>query len=360
MNSSPRPGERTLSEKAIFRLENVTKIFRGASEVVALDKVNLTINEGEIYGIIGMSGAGKSTLVRTLNRLEDVTDGTVYFQEEALGSLSKNRLREVRRDIGMIFQGFNLLNQKTVSQNIGIALKIAGIEKKERQPIIDKMLDIVGLSDKASSYPSQLSGGQKQRVAIARALSTNPKVILCDEATSALDPKMTGEILNLLKKVNKELGVTIIIITHEMSVIEAICDKVAVVNNGHIEEEGKVTEIFANPKSDITRRMVYPDNIRFNTAGFSNRRCVRLVFDGTASEEPIIADLASSHDIKVSILSANTKSVGSVGFGQMIVALPKEEDKADKAIDYFKAKNVFGEEITEELKKELTSKERSA
>ena len=360
MNSNLRHGERTLSEKAIFKLENVTKIFRGSSEVVALDKVNLTINEGEIYGIIGMSGAGKSTLVRTLNRLEDVTDGTVYFQGESLGSLPKKRLREVRRDIGMIFQGFNLLNQKTVSQNIEIALKISGIKKQERGPIIEKMLGIVGLSDKASSYPSQLSGGQKQRVAIARALSTNPKVILCDEATSALDPKMTGEILSLLKKVNKELGVTIIIITHEMSVIESICDKVAVVNNGHIEEEGKVTDIFANPQSDITRRMVYPDNIRFNTAGSVDNRCVRLIFDGTASEEPIIADLASTHNIKVSILSANTKSVGSVGFGQMIVALPKDEDKADKAIDYFKAKNVFGEEITEELKKELTSEERSA
>ena len=348
-----------MSDKAIFQLENVTKIFRGQSEVVALDKVSLTINEGEIYGIIGMSGAGKSTLVRTLNRLEDVTDGTVYFQGESLGSLSKKRLREVRRDIGMIFQGFNLLNQKTVYQNIEIALKIAGINKQERGPVVDKMLKIVGLSDKASSYPSQLSGGQKQRVAIARALSTNPKVILCDEATSALDPKMTGEVLNLLKKVNKELGVTIIIITHEMSVIEAICDKVAVVNNGHIEEEGLVTEIFANPQSDITKKMVYPDNIRFNTAGNVDNRCVRLVFNGTASEEPIIADLASSRNIKVSILSANTKSVGNAGFGQMIVALPEEEDKAESAIEYFKAKDVFGEEISKDLQDRLNNEERS-
>ena len=345
----------------IFRLENVTKVYKNDKiEFTALKNINLSITEGEIFGIIGMSGAGKSTLVRTLNRLEDVSEGSVSFYGKNLSELKPSEIRKVRRQIAMIFQSFNLLSQRSVLSNVMQPLKIAGVSRLDRKKKALEMLKVVGLEEKKHQFPSRLSGGQKQRVAIARALSTNPKVILCDEATSALDPKMTGEILSLLKKVNKELGVTIIIITHEMSVIESICDKVAVVNNGHIEEEGKVTDIFANPQSDITRRMVYPDNIRFNTAGSVDNRCVRLIFDGTASEEPIIADLASTHNIKVSILSANTKSVGSVGFGQMIVALPKDEDKADKAIDYFKAKNVFGEEITEELKKELTSEERSA
>lgn len=337
--------DKRLDDDVIFKLENVTKVFEGENKVVALDNVNLHINRGDIYGIIGMSGAGKSTLVRTLNRLEDVSGGTVFFEGRDLKSLNKSELRHVRQGIGMIFQGFNLLNQKTVEKNIKAALKIAGVPKAEHDQIIDRMLKIVGLEDKKHAYPAQLSGGQKQRVAIARALSTNPKVILCDEATSALDPNITAEILELLKKINQELKVTIVIITHEMSVVEAICDKVAVLNKGQVVENGPVKDLFVNPKSEVTRKLVYPESVALNSFDSEGRTCLRLVFDGTEAGQPIIAELALRMGVTVSILNANTKSVGGVGFGQMIVALPKDEKKSQIAIEYFKEAGVFAEVI---------------
>jgi D-methionine transport system ATP-binding protein len=341
-------GDIKFDDDVIFRLENVTKVFEGENKVVALDNVSLDINRGDIYGIIGMSGAGKSTLVRTLNRLEDVSEGSVLFEGRDLKSLNKSELRNVRQGIGMIFQGFNLLNQRTVEKNIKAALKIANVPKAEHDKIVDEMLKIVGLEDKKHAYPAQLSGGQKQRVAIARALSTNPKVILCDEATSALDPNITAEILDLLKRINRELKVTIIIITHEMSVVEAICDKVAVLNGGHIVENGPVKELFVNPKSEITRRLVYPESAALNSFDSEGRRCVILVFDGTEAGHPIIAELAAEKGVAVSILNANTKSIGGVGFGQMVVALPKDENEAKVAINYFKEVGVFAEEIEDE------------
>ena len=329
----------------IYRLDHVTKIYEGTPQVVALDDVSIEINRGEIYGIIGMSGAGKSTLVRTLNRLEEVSSGSVSFEGKDLSGLKNSELRKVRQNVGMIFQGFNLLMQKTVDNNIRAALKIAGIPKVEHEQITDRMLEIVGLKDKKNVYPSQLSGGQKQRVAIARALATDPKVILCDEATSALDPQITAEILDLLKKINKEFGVTIILITHEMSVVEAICDRVAVIDNGRLAEEGEVREVFVTPKSDAARRLVYPEKPGLNFFDSQGRRCLRLVFDGTEAREPIIARLASEKGIEVSILSANTKSVGGIGFGQMIVALPEDKGHQLAAEEYFKEKGVYGEEI---------------
>ncbi|MCR4938366.1 MAG: ATP-binding cassette domain-containing protein [Lachnospiraceae bacterium] len=336
----------TYKNDVIYRLEHVSKVYGGSNKVAALDDVSLNINRGDIYGIIGMSGAGKSTLVRTLNRLEDVTEGKVYFEERDLKELSAKELRKARQSAGMIFQGFNLLNRKTVGDNIRIALKIAGIKKDKHEEITDRMLKIVGLEDKKHAYPSELSGGQKQRVAIARALSTDPKVILCDEATSALDPKITSEILELLKKINKELGVTVVMITHEMSVVEAVCNRVAVIDRGKLAEEGKVTDIFVNPRSDAARRLVYPERTGVNLFDGQGRKCVRLVFDGTEAKEPIIARLASSKGIEVSILSANTKSVGGVGFGQMIVALPEDEKKSLEAEEYFRETGVYGEEVT--------------
>ena len=347
----------SVADDIIYRLDHVTKVFEGAQKVVALDDVSLSIRRGEIYGIIGMSGAGKSTLVRTLNRLEDVTFGKVYFEGRDLTGLKGKELRKARQTVGMIFQGFNLLSQRNVEKNIKAALKIADVPKDKHNEIITKMLKIVGLEDKRYAFPSQLSGGQKQRVAIARALATDPKVILCDEATSALDPKITAEILELLKKINRELNVTIILITHEMSVVEAICDRVAVVDNGRIAEEGEVKELFVNPKSDAARKLVYPENAGFNLFDGQGRRCVRLVFDGTEAKEPIIARLAASKGVEVSILSANTKSVGGIGFGQMIVALPENEMQGNIAIDYFKFAGVFGEEVSEKSKEVIAWQE---
>ena len=236
--------------KDIYRLNNVTKIFKDRNtEVTALKDVSFEIKEGEIFGIIGMSGAGKSTLVRTLNRLEEVTSGEVVFDGKALGELKPKELRQTRKDIAMIFQSFNLLTQKNVLSNVELPLKLAGADKETRRKKALETLRIVGLEEKAKAYPAQLSGGQKQRVAIARALAMNPRVLLCDEATSALDPKITAEILELLKEINERIKLTIVIITHEMSVIEKICGRVAIMDRGKLAELGSVKDIFSNPES---------------------------------------------------------------------------------------------------------------
>ncbi len=233
----------------VFQLENVSKTYKNdGSEFDALKNVNLSIEEGEIFGIIGMSGAGKSTLVRTLNRLEEVTEGTVRFYGQDLAACSSKEIREKRRSIAMIFQNFNLLQQRNVLENVMQPLKIAGVARLERRKKAEEMLRIVGLEDKKKEYPSRLSGGQRQRVAIARALAADPKVLLCDEATSALDPKITGEILDLLKEINEHRKLTIVIITHEMSVVEKICDKVAIIDDGNLVEEGEVEEVFRAAK----------------------------------------------------------------------------------------------------------------
>ncbi|MBR4431270.1 MAG: ATP-binding cassette domain-containing protein, partial [Clostridiales bacterium] len=291
------------------------------------------VREGEIFGIIGMSGAGKSTLVRTLNRLEDVTSGSVTFYDKDLASLSARELREVRQKISMIFQGFNLVNQRTVLSNVEQPLKIAGVPRKERREKALQMLEIVGLSEKKDVFPARLSGGQKQRVAIARALTADPKVLLCDEATSALDPKITGEILDLLKKINEERKLTIVIITHEMSVVEKICDRVAIIDDGTLAEVGDVKDVFSNPQSKAAKKLVFPSN-PFDPSE-QGRRVVRLVFDGTHSSEPFIANLVEQTGLKVNILSANTKSVGGIGFGQMIVELPPSQKDQETIIKFF-------------------------
>ncbi|MBD5549201.1 MAG: ATP-binding cassette domain-containing protein [Lachnospiraceae bacterium] len=313
----------------IFTLRNVSKIFGSDdSAVKAVDNVSFDIRRGEIFGIIGMSGAGKSTLVRTLNRLEEITNGTVDFDGRNLGSLSKRELREARQSIAMIFQSYNLLMQKTVLANVIIPMRIARVPRRERKERALDMLRIVGLEDKAEVYPSQLSGGQRQRVAIARALTMNPEVLLCDEATSALDPKITEEILKLLKDINTSMGLTIVIITHEMKVVEKICDRVAIVDDGQIVELGDVKEIFTKPKTKTARQLIMPesDKNELNMDEYKGR-CARVVFDGTVSREPIICSLTQETGHKVSILSANTKSVGGIGFGQMIIELP-EDDRA--------------------------------
>ena len=318
----------------VFRLENVTKVYKNdGKEFSALKGIDLDIEEGSVFGIIGMSGAGKSTLVRTLNRLEDVTSGSVKFYDQDLAELSPSQLRKIRRQIAMIFQSFNLLGQRTVLNNVMQPLKIAGIKGKEAKEKALEMLEVVGLADKKNQFPSRLSGGQRQRVAIARALASDPKVLLCDEATSALDPRMTGEILDLLKDINKTRKLTIVIITHEMSVIEKICDKVAIIDDGNLAETGDVKEIFRSPKSQAAKKLVFPSNPYDPSQPDS--RLIRVAFDGLAASRPFIAELVEKTGRKVNILSANTKSVGGIGYGQMVLELPGSADDQDVIIDFF-------------------------
>lgn len=323
-----------MSEK-VFELKNVYKTYHNDGvDFEALKGIDLSIEEGEIFGIIGMSGAGKSTLVRTLNRLENISSGSVLFYGKELATLSSKELRKVRHSISMIFQSFNLLEQRTVISNVEQPLRIAGIKRAQRREIARKMLATVDLSDKENVYPSRLSGGQRQRVAIARALASDPKVLLCDEATSALDPKITAEILDLLKKINREQKLTIVIITHEMSVVEKICDRVAIIDDGVLAEVGEVKEVFRNPKSKAARKLVFPSN-PYEASG-SDGKLIRVVFDGTSANEPFIANLVSKTGLQVNILSANTKSVGGIGYGQMILELPKDEKDQKTVIEFFR------------------------
>lgn len=317
----------------MIQIENLSKTYKtSAGGFTALSDVNLTVNDGEIFGIIGLSGAGKSTLVRCINFLEVPTSGKVIIDGDEMGTLSKKELLIKRRSIGMIFQGFNLLEQRTVLKNICFPLEIAKTPKEQAVKRARELLELVGLADKESSYPSQLSGGQKQRVAIARALAAETKYLLCDEATSALDPDTTRSILDLLKKVNKELGVTIIVITHEMKVIESICDRAAVLDGGNVAELAPVSELFANPKSDIARKLILP---AVNTAEeIKGGRVIRIIFDGETSYKPIIANLILSCQAPLNILKADTQDVGGKAFGQIIIGLPDDEVLAERVTKY--------------------------
>ena len=279
-------------------IQNVSKTYSTKDgNVQALKNVNLSIEQGDIYGIIGMSGAGKSTLVRCINYLEEPTEGKIFIKGKELGSFSKKELRKQREDIGMIFQHFNLLMQKSVLENICFPLYIHGKKKTEARKRAKELLEIVGLSDKAKAYPAQLSGGQKQRVAIARALASNPKILLCDEATSALDPQTTASILDLLKEINQKFGITIVIITHQMSVVREICSHVAIMKSGEVVEDGKVSEIFTHPKSDVARELISRDlgNDIENTgkvaSTISKGKNIRIVFSENSSFEPVIANM---------------------------------------------------------------------
>lgn len=328
----------------VFELQNVNKTYvNDGREFEALKNVSLEVGEGEIFGIIGMSGAGKSTLVRTLNRLENVSKGRVIFYDKDLAELKPAELRKVRHSISMIFQGFNLLNQRTVIQNVEQSMRIQGVLRAERKKKALEMLEIVGLAEKANEFPARLSGGQKQRVAIARALAVDPKVLLCDEATSALDPKITGEILDLLKKINEERNLTIVIITHEMSVVEKICDKVAIIDDGELVEVGDVKEVFSNPQSKAAKKLVFPSN-PFDPSE-DGGQLIRIVFDGTQSNVPFIANLVEQTGIKVNILSANTRSVGGIGYGQMILELPSDSKDRRTVIDFFRKNGLSVSEV---------------
>ena len=317
----------------MIRFEKVSKTFETtAGEIQALSEIDLHIEKGCIFGVIGSSGAGKSTLVRCMNLLERPTSGEVYFDEVNLTQLSIAQLREMRRKIGMIFQQFNLLEQRDALGNVCYPLEIAGVSKKDAKKKAQELLELVGLEDRIHSFPAQLSGGQKQRVAIARALATDPDVLLCDEATSALDPGTTRAILDLLKDINQKLGVTIVVITHEMKVVEQICDKVAVVHDGVVVESGDVKEIFLKPKSEVTQHLLFPQKEGFETG--NNQRVFRLSFDGQSSNEPVIANLVLECQAKINILGASTEDVGGKAYGQMLIAIPEDEMKVARVKNY--------------------------
>lgn len=332
-----------------IEIKNLTKKFEiKGNTVVALKNINLAIDKGEIYGIIGMSGAGKSTLVRTINYLEKPSEGDVLIDNINLASLSEKDLRIKRREIGMIFQNFNLLEQKNVLDNVCFPLEIAGVKKKEAKKKAKELLETVGLSEKEKAYPSQLSGGQKQRVAIARALASNPKILLCDEATSALDPQTTDSILNLLKEINKKFNITIIIITHQMSVVTDICDRVAIIDSGRLVEEGYVRDIFANPKSDAARELITGKEIRFNpTKSIQSRRVIRIVFGENSAYEPVISNTILKFNTPINILQADTKNVGGKAVGEMLLGFPDGEEIQEKIISYFRESGLTVTEVSD-------------
>ena len=331
--------------EAIIEIQNLSKTFgSGEGAVAALQDVSLQVRSGEIFGIIGLSGAGKSTLVRCINLLERPDTGKVLFHGQDLTQLKSRDLRMQRRKISMIFQSFNLLDQRTALDNICFPLELSGVSRKGARKRAMELLETVGLPDKAGAYPVQLSGGQKQRIAIARALASDPEVLLCDEATSALDPQTTDSILKLLQKINRERGITVIIITHQMSVIEQICNRVAILDSGVVAEIGAVEQVFANPQSKAGRRLVSPDVVL--PVGGSHGRIARIAFNGNASSDPIIASVAMELGIKVSIMGADTRNVNGKAFGVMLISLPQEEADRNKVLDYLNSfEDVTAEEV---------------
>ncbi|MBP3454486.1 MAG: ATP-binding cassette domain-containing protein [Clostridia bacterium] len=322
----------------MIEIRNLSKSFvTSDGPVDALKNVNLTINNGDIYGIIGMSGAGKSTLVRCINMLERPTEGNILLDGRDLGSLNKKELREVRHRVTMIFQGFNLLMQRTCLKNVILPLRLSGVPKAEAEKRGRELLEIVGLPDKANAYPAQLSGGQQQRVAIARALATDPQVLLCDEATSALDPKTTHQILDLIRDINKKLGITVIVITHQMSVVQEICNRVAILEHGAVVEEGEVAQVFADPKADATRHLVYPEMADSVAISDEHGQRVRIIFNGgPAAKTPLIAQMAMEVGVAASILGASTRSVGERAYGYILLEIPGGPDELAKAVNFLR------------------------
>ena len=332
-----------------IEIKNLTKKFEaGGHEITALNDVNLSIKKGEIYGIIGMSGAGKSTLVRTINYLEIPNEGRVLIDDVDLSKLSEKELRIKRRDIGMIFQGFNLLEQRNVIDNVCFPLEIAGMSRKKARAKARELLETVNLADKEKVYPSQLSGGQKQRVAIARALATNPGILLCDEATSALDPQTTESILSLLKEINEKLDITIVVITHQMSVITDICTRVAIIENGRLVEEGPVEEVFDSPKTDIARELIANKQSTYSPVeSLKSNKVIRIVFSENSSFEPVVANLILKFNTPVNIMGADTRNVGGKAKGEMLLGLPDDEDIQRSMIAYLKDRGLSVSEVRE-------------
>ena len=332
----------------MIQVENLCKSFSTNSGTVeAARNISFSIEKGEIFGIIGLSGAGKSTLVRCLNLLERPTSGSVWVNGKNLTELSERKLRKERQNIGMIFQHFNLLMQRTALDNVCFPMEIVGISKKEARKKALEYLKIVGLEEKALSYPSQLSGGQKQRVAIARVLASDPEILLCDEATSALDPQTTKSILELIRKINKEYGITVVVITHEMSVVQEICNRVAVLERGVLVESGTVEELFRSPKTEAARRLVFSGRAQIQK--MNGKRLVRVTFKDRSSFEPVIANLVLTYRTPVNILYADTKNIGGSAEGEMILQLPEIEETAEKMIEYLRETNMGVEELSSDV-----------
>lgn len=338
----------------MIRFEEVTKIYgSGRGEVKALNNVSFEINKGEIFGVVGYSGAGKSSLLRCVNLLEKPTSGKVFVGEEDMASLTAGDLRNKRRNIGMIFQHFNLLNAKTVFDNVATPLYLAGLRKTVIKEKVNNLLEFVGLEEHGHKYPDQLSGGQKQRVGIARALATDPEVLLCDEATSALDPQTTLSILKLLKKINQEYNITILIITHEMNVIREICDSVAVMENGEVIERGTVFDVFARPQTETARRFVssvlqdeLPDSLKVLLQNQDrNHQIFRIVFTGESTGQPLLSQIAKKFNVDVSVLYGHVTELQDIPFGNLVVQLIGEEQEIKRAIFFVNQSDVEVREV---------------
>ena len=329
---------------SIVKIENLYKTFHTKNgDIQALKDINLSIEQGDIFGIIGLSGAGKSTLVRCINFLEKPTTGRVYFEGTDMGKLNKKDLLKARQSIGMIFQNFNLLEQRNALKNICFPLEIAGVPKAKAEERARELLKLVGLEDREKSYPSQLSGGQKQRVAIARALATNPKILLCDEATSALDPTTTQSILSLLKEINQKMNVTIIIITHEMSVVEKICSKVAVIDNSRIVECGDVKEVYTNPKSDMAKKLIIPKESITRT--LKSGSYFRIIFDSHTTHRPILSELVLECNYPINLIYADSlEMLEENALGEMVIEKTGIEETDGKIKAYLKRNNIRYEE----------------
>ncbi|WP_026497192.1 methionine ABC transporter ATP-binding protein [Butyrivibrio sp. WCD3002] len=332
---------------SVIEIKNLTKKFEiDGNTVVALNNINLNIEKGDIFGIIGMSGAGKSTLVRSINYLEKPSEGSVYVDGVNLGSLSEKELRKTRSNIGMIFQNFHLLEQKNVIDNICFPLEIRGVKKADAKRRAKELLELVKLEDKEKAFPSQLSGGQKQRVAIARALATNPEILLCDEATSALDPQTTASILELIKNINETLGITVVIITHQMSVVTTVCKRVAIIDGGNLVEEGLVETIFEHPRTDAAKELISGKKISYTPMKelIADRR-IRIVFKENTAYEPVIANMILKVQAPINILKADTKDIGGRAVGEMILGLPDDVEKQEAIIRELKNARLIVTEV---------------
>ncbi len=333
-----------MSTTPLIEIVKLSKVFSDAeNRVVALNDITLSVHEKEIYGIVGMSGAGKSTLIRCINRLDTPNGGQVLYRGQDILRMDRRQLLQTRRKMGMIFQQFNLLMQRTVGQNVRYPLEIAGLPHARANERVKELLDIVGLQDKINAYPAQLSGGQRQRVAIARALASSPEVLLCDEATSALDPLTTQSILTLLQDINRRLGITIVLITHEMAVIRQICDRVAILDGGEVVEEGTVDEVFVHTKSEAGKRLfgVLPEEARDDP----DTPALRIVFDGAAAERPIISRLSQETNVAVNILSANMNHLAGKMYGQMLIQTPHDEQEKEAVVQFLTDQGLTVKEV---------------
>ncbi len=332
----------------MIEIKNLNKTFKNSASIVeALKNVSLTIEDGDIYGIIGMSGAGKSTLVRCLNYLEKPDSGDVIIDGKSLNGLSEKELLSLRRDVTMVFQNFNLLMQSTCLKNVMFPLELIKMDKQKAKERALELLDIVGLKDKALAYPAMLSGGQRQRVAIARALASDPKILLCDEATSALDPTTTNQILDLIRDINKKMNITVVIITHQMSVVENICNKVAILDNGQVVETGLVADVFSHPKSLAAKKLVFPEfDLSNQVVKDSGQKTIRIVFNGgTSTGKPLLTSLAIEEGVACNILNASIRNINNCSYGSMLISV-KNKEELEKTLTYLnKEDGVSAEEF---------------